>query len=168
MEETEATDTNLQELNKSDEETKTETVPNVKVTDTGNNVADAHTKEVNDSDSDSENVKIEGIYNKTFRPFTKKSYERLLLEERERECREKKKSDGDEGRLVDGEIVFDNTDEDKPVMTRDPKLVDGQTLPEKLGRFPKELEGIPLDEIDPYITHKVSARLVHSYCTSTY
>ena len=87
-----------------------------------------------------------------FRVFTKESYIRLLEKERERKIREERKEE-EEGRLVDGEIVFDESTEDK--QDRDPKLADGMTLPEKLGRFPKELIGAPLEEIDPFIKDKV-------------
>ena len=54
---------------------------------------------------------------------------------------------------MDGEIVFDEDTSAK--MDRDPKLADGMSLPEKMGRFPRELLGIPLEEIDPYIKDKV-------------
>lgn len=139
-------DLNVSDDNKPAESDETDANPVQK------NVSD---QDAEDSDTESHTMAIEGIYNKTFRPFTKKSYEKLLRKEQEHKTAKKKNTDSDEGRLVDGEIVFDNDEDDTPKMTRDPKLVDGQTLPEKLGRFPKELEGIPLEEIDPYITHKV-------------
>lgn len=93
-----------------------------------------------------------------FRIFTKESLERLERDEEERKLKEANK-DEDEGRLVDGEIVFDEDVTAK--MDKNPKLADGQSLPENMGRFPKELLGIPIEEIDPYIKVKVSSSQQH-------
>jgi len=94
--------------------------------------------------------------NKLFNIFTKDSYQRLLDRELEHKLKEAQKKNSDnEGRLVDGEIVFDDLDNDSEKSSHDPKLADGQPLPEKLGRFPKELEGTPLEEIDANIEEKV-------------
>lgn len=93
-----------------------------------------------------------------FREFNKDSYRRLLEKEHARRIKEEKNEE-EEGRLVDGEIVFEESASTK--QDRDPKLADGQSLPEKLGRFPKELLGMPLEEIDPYIKEKV--RIVRFY-----
>lgn len=87
-----------------------------------------------------------------FRIFDKDSYRRLVEKEKERKLKEDDKEE-EEGRLVDGEIVFDEEPGNK--QDRDPKLADGMALPENMGRFPKELVGIPLEEIDPYIKDKV-------------
>ena len=93
---------------------------------------------------------------KRFNEFNKESYERILEKELERKRKTEVKRDGDEeGRLVDGEIVFDDVEDESEKITADPKLADGQPLPEKLGRFPKELDGVPLEEIDPHIEEKV-------------
>lgn len=94
-----------------------------------------------------------------FRVFNKDSYKRLVDKEKARKLKEESKEE-EEGRLVDGEIVFD--EESGPKQDRDPKLADGQALPEKMGRFPKELLGIPLEEIDPYIKDKVRVASVFS------
>lgn len=100
-----------------------------------------------------------------FRVFTTDSYKRLEREERDRKLKEETNNGEDEGRLVDGEIVFDEDQSEK--LDRDPKLADGQPLPEKLGRFPKELVGVPLEEIDPYIKVKVRSTL-HPWHTKSY
>lgn len=108
-------------------------------------------------------VEPEGV-ERIFHEFTQESYARLVAKEIERKRKQERKGDEDnEGRLVDGEIVFDYDTEDHSLkITRDPKLADGQPLPEKLGRFPKELDGVPLEEIDPHIEEKVSKRkLLH-------
>jgi len=91
----------------------------------------------------------------TFRPFTKQSFYRLCQREQQEKLKASNKRDVEEGRLVDGEIVFDDLDDDADKITRDPKLAEGQALPEKLGHFPKELEGVPIEEIDPHIKDKV-------------
>lgn len=91
-----------------------------------------------------------------FREFTKESYDRLLEKELERKLKVNVQKEGDsEGRLVDGEIVFDDVEEASAKSIKDPKLADGQPLPEKLGRFPKELDGVPIEELDPAIEDKV-------------
>lgn len=87
-----------------------------------------------------------------FRMFNKDSYRRLVEKEKERKLKEENKQE-EEGRLVDGEIVFEEESSSRP--DRDAKLADGMTLPEKMGRFPKELVGVPLEDIDPYIKDKV-------------
>lgn len=93
---------------------------------------------------------------RVFRPFTKESYRKLVDRDIKRKLEEQRNPDGDEGRLVDGEIVFSDVADDKPRIKYDSKLVDGQPLPEKLGRMPREMEGVALEEIDPNIMEKVS------------
>ena len=87
-----------------------------------------------------------------FRIFDQNSYRRLVEREKSEKLK-KENTEEEEGRLVDGEIVFDEDTSAK--IDRDPKLADGMSLPEKMGRFPRELLGIPLEEIDPYIKDKV-------------
>lgn len=127
------------------------------MTDTGNDIHEVgsiHTH-ISDDLTEEERKQAEEAerLKEPFRIFTKDSLERLEREEKERQLKEANK-DEDEGRLVDGEIVFDEDVTAK--MDKNPKLADGQTLPENMGRFPKELLGVPIEEIDPYIKVKVS------------
>jgi len=94
-----------------------------------------------------------------FRVFNQDSYRRLVEREAARKLKEENAKE-EEGRLVDGQIVFDEEVEVK--QDRDPKLADGMSLPEKMGRFPKELLGVPLEEIDPYIKEKVTSHFNYS------
>lgn len=87
-----------------------------------------------------------------FRLFDQNSYRRLVEREKAQKLKEQSNEE-EEGRLVDGEIVFDEDTNSK--IDKDPKLADGMSLPEKLGRFPREYLGMPLEEIDPYIKEKV-------------
>jgi len=113
-------------------------------------VHSGHGSQNSDNEEEDESSK------ETFRKFTKQSYIKLI--ERENEQKRKEANNGeDEGRLVDGEIVFDDDGETAP--EKDPKLAEGQCLPENMGRFPRDLLSIPLEEIDPNIKDKV--RLKH-------
>lgn len=97
-----------------------------------------------------------GISKSVFRRFTKKSYEQLLIKEREkREEEELKKAGPIEEKLVDGRLNF--LDEDNEVILPRDDLVEGHKLPKSLGQFPKELKGAPLEEVDPGITDKVKS-----------
>ena len=115
--------------------------------------ADQENMEDDSEEKADEEEEAEGI----FREFTEQSYEQLIIKELERLRKEETRHvNKEEAHLVDGEIVFDDVDEEAPKITRDPKLADGQPLPEKLGRFPRELDGIALEEIDPNIQEKVN------------
>lgn len=115
--------------------------------------ADQENMEDDSAEKADEEEEAEGI----FREFTEQSYEQLIIKELERLRKEETRHvNKEEAHLVDGEIVFDDVDEEAPKITRDPKLADGQPLPEKLGRFPRELDGIALEEIDPNIQEKVN------------
>ena len=98
-----------------------------------------------------------------FKQFNKESYQRL--HEREAEFKRKaqeKKDRPSEGRLVDGELVYDGEEGDEPPLDRDPNLVEGNTLPEHMEQdFPKELFSTPIEEIDSLIKDKVR-QLEHS------
>jgi hypothetical protein len=69
----------------------------------------------------------------------------------------KKKTSPLEEKLVDGKLTFANSEEDDVILPRD-DLVEGHKLPKALGRFPKNLAGVPLEEIDPGISDKVKSR----------
>ena len=59
-----------------------------------------------------------------------------------------------EAHLVDGELKFDD-DEEEAKRDRDPKLVEGNVLPDELSDiFKSDLYGKPLEEIDKYIKDK--------------
>ena len=87
-----------------------------------------------------------------FRRFTKTSYD-LLLERtaEDRRLDEENKDKVDEGRLVDGKLVFE-TDVRAP---HDPDLADGNALPQYFDEISKELMGTPLEDIDPNIRDMV-------------
>jgi hypothetical protein len=94
-----------------------------------------------------------------FRKFTPRSYRKLLKRaEEDKKKTEEKKNEIHEGRLVDGELKFDNTDDDEEKLERDPGLFEGGALPSYLSEdFPTELFRYPLEEIDPAIKDKVRA-----------
>ena len=94
-----------------------------------------------------------------FRLFTPESYERLLIrEEEEKRTALEKKNRPAEGRLVDGELKFDDEEEDGPPMERDPMLMEGNSLPEHLAEiFPPEYYTKPIEDVDQYIKAKVSS-----------
>ncbi|XP_064620216.1 sodium channel protein 1 brain-like isoform X2 [Lineus longissimus] len=91
----------------------------------------------------------------SYNPFTKESMTKVLLKEEE----EKKKAldrlnKPKEGRLVDGELRFDDEDDDGDDVNldKDPALVEGNVLPEAhYGTCPRDLLGKPLEEIDRFI-----------------
>lgn len=119
----------------------------VDITSVHSHISDEPTEEEKEAAAEVERLK------EPFRVFTRESFRRLEKRAHERKVKEENNEE-DEGRLVDGEIVFDEDSTTK--MDKDPKLADGQPLPEKMGRFPKELIGVPLEEIDPYIKVKVT------------
>lgn len=125
-----------------------ETLPAVTVS-KPNDVTEEKVENVEPDEEDDEE-------DKRFNEFTRASYDKLLVRELERKRQqETKKEARDEAHLVDGEIVFDDAEDESAKITKDPKLADGMPLPEKLGRFPRELDGLPLEEIDPHIQEKV-------------
>lgn len=64
---------------------------------------------------------------------------------------ENKRNQG-EAHLVDGELHFDSEEHHGPQKTRNPNLVEGNTLKEDTEpEFPKELYGKPIEEIDKLI-----------------
>ena len=94
-----------------------------------------------------------------FRPFDKEAYQRLLVRQAKLKAAElERKNRVNEGRLVDGELKWDEEEEEVP--TRDLALVEGNNLSDDLdAAFPPELVGKPIDEIDPYLIDKVSVLL---------
>lgn len=126
----------------------------VDITSIHSHISDELTDEEREAAEEAERLK------EPFRIFDKESYKRLEKREHERKVRVENNEE-EEARLVDGEIVFDEDGTAK--QDKDPKLADGQTLPEKMGRFPKELLGVPLEEIDPYIKVKVTYYLYFIY-----
>ncbi|KAK2154498.1 hypothetical protein LSH36_267g03088 [Paralvinella palmiformis] len=100
-----------------------------------------------------------------FKAFTTSSYERLLIREKEdRERAEERKNNVNEGRLVDGELKFDDGEEGEDEKAEpDPALKEGGPLPSSLDEeFPKKLLRKPIEEIDPAVRDKVCHR---SYLT---
>ena len=115
--------------------------------------ADQENMEDDSAEKAVEEEEAEGI----FREFTEQSYEQLIIKELERFRKEETRHvNKEEAQQVDGEIVCDDVEEEGPRITRDPRLADGQPLPGKRGRCPRELEGIALEEIDPNIQEKVN------------
>ena len=59
---------------------------------------------------------------------------------------------------MDGELKFDDEEEDGPPMERDLSLMEGNSLPEHLAEiFPPEYYTKPIEDIDQYIKAKVSS-----------
>ncbi len=104
---------------------------------------------------DPEDLPLEEQYK--FRLFTPESYDRLLIkEEEDRRLALEKKDKPAEGRLVDGELKFDDDGEDGPPPDRDPLFIEGNNLPDDIAEiFPSELYSKPLEEIDKYLKAKV-------------
>ena len=97
-----------------------------------------------------------------FQPYTKEHYksQKQRVEEERRKL-EEKKNRVQEGRLVDGELIFDDEEGDEEhKIERDPGLVEGNQLPESFGKVPDNLINKPLDEIDTNLIGTVSTRLV--------
>ncbi|PAA93328.1 hypothetical protein BOX15_Mlig005983g2 [Macrostomum lignano] len=92
-----------------------------------------------------------------FRPFDEASYQRMLRREEDYKRRvEERKRNGGEGKLVEGEIKFDDDPEaEDDKVKRDKELTEGCNLPERLGEFPDELLAQPIEEIDRHL-HKRS------------
>lgn len=101
---------------------------------------------------------------RVFRLFTRESYKKLIKRDLDRKEKQRREPKGDEGKLVDGEIVFNEVEDNLLRVKPDPKLVDGQPLPEKLGRMPREMEGVALEEIDPNIMEKVCKPMYAYIC----
>ena len=102
-----------------------------------------------DSDDDEEEQLL-------FVEYTTDSWEHQLQAEREaKEKEEENRRNQGEAHLVDGELQFDSEEHHGPTKKRNPKLIEGGSLPEDSG-FPKELYGKPIEEIDKLITDKVS------------
>lgn len=90
-----------------------------------------------------------------FNLYTPDSWE--ASKEKEEALKKKlEKSDGKaEAHLVDGQLKFDD-DEEEARKTRDPRLVEGNALPEELAIiFRKDYRGKPLEEIDRFMKEKV-------------
>ena len=105
----------------------------------------------------------------TFALYTNDSYrQQLEQEEADRIRAQEKKDRPAEGRLVDGELRFDDDDEDEKSKERDPNLVEGSYLPEYMQHdFPPEFIGQPIEEIDPNIKDKVSSSLAGDHLVSS-
>lgn len=101
-----------------------------------------------DSDEDEEDEKL------VFTEYTAESWDgQLLLEKRNKEKEEENKKNQGEAHLVDGELHFDSEEHHGPQQTRNPALIEGNTLREDSG-FPKNLYGKPIEEIDKLIRER--------------
>ena len=90
--------------------------------------------------------------------FSKESFRRQneWMEEEAQKARDRE-NNTQEGRLVDGVLVFgDGEDDDEEKMDFDPFLQEGCNLPEDYPEFPKNLFGVPIQEIDKHIMDTVS------------
>ncbi|XP_060572053.1 sodium channel protein 1 brain-like isoform X2 [Ruditapes philippinarum] len=98
-----------------------------------------------DSDDEDEDENL------IFAPFTAESWENQLLHEKmAKEKEEENKKNQGEAHLVDGELHFDSEEHHGPQKTRNPALIEGNTLKEDSG-FPKEKYGQPMEEFDKLI-----------------
>ncbi|KAL4228300.1 hypothetical protein ACF0H5_013731 [Mactra antiquata] len=101
-----------------------------------------------DSDDDDEDETL------VFSLFTPESLEeQIKVEIRNKEKAEENKKNAGEAHLVDGEIIFDSEEHHGPQKTRNPALVEGNTLREDSG-CPKEMYGKPVEEIDKLIRER--------------
>ncbi|XP_053406003.1 sodium channel protein 1 brain-like isoform X3 [Mercenaria mercenaria] len=101
-----------------------------------------------DSDDDEEDENL------VFTVYTAESWDnQILLEKRNKEKEEENKKNQGEAHLVDGELHFDSEEHHGPQKTRNPALVEGNTLKEDSG-FPKELYGKPVEEFDKIIAER--------------
>ena len=92
--------------------------------------------------------------------FTKQSYKRQIewMDEEAQKARDRE-ANSQEGRLVDGVLVFgDGQDDDEEKVEFDAFLQEGCNLPEDYPEFPKNLYGVPIQEIDKNIMDSVSDR----------
>ena len=96
-----------------------------------------------------------------FRLFTPESYQRLLVKEAvELKKAQERKNRPAEGRLVDGELKFDEEEDENFCLDRDPLLVEGNNLPDHLDAiFPLDYYNKPIEEVDQFIKAKVSVFL---------
>lgn len=100
-----------------------------------------------DSDDDEEDIL-------TFTPFVAESWKNQILhQQRNKEKAEENKRNQGEAHLVDGELHFDSEEHHGPQKTRNPDLVEGNTLKEDSG-CPEELYGNPIEEIDKLISDR--------------
>ena len=96
--------------------------------------------------------------NLIFTRFTKESWDNQLLhEKRAKEKEEENKKNQGEAHLVDGELHFDSEEHHGPQKTRNPALIEGNTLKEDSG-FPKEIYGLAVEEFDKIIRENDKVR----------
>jgi len=90
-----------------------------------------------------------------FRLYTENSWKNQLKKEEDARIKEEKNDGKAEAHLVDGELQFED-DEEEARKERDPKLMEGNVLPDEYGDiFRSDYYGKPLEEIDKYIKDKV-------------
>lgn len=102
-------------------------------------------------DEDSDDAEEEDIL--VFTPYTEESWkEQLANEHRIKLKEEENKRNQGEAHLVDGELHFDSEEHHGPQKTRNPDLVEGNTLKSDIEpEFNKQLYGKPIEEIDKLI-----------------
>jgi len=118
--------------------------------------------EEEDSDEDDDDVLV-------FTQYTQESWEHQLEDELKRQEREEdnKRNQG-EAHLVDGELQFVSEEHHGPVKTRNPNLVEGNTLKEDIEpEFPKWMYGKPVEEIDKLIRERDKVRHLHQVMSNT-
>lgn len=104
-----------------------------------------------DEDSDDEEEEL-----LVFTRYTEESWnEQIANEHRIKVKEEENRRNQGEAHLVDGELHFDSEEHHGPQKTRNPNLVEGNTLKEDTEpEFPKELYGKPIEEIDKLIKER--------------
>jgi len=110
-----------------------------------------------DSDEDEEELLV-------FQTYTEASWdEQIANEHRIKVKDEENKRNQGEAHLVDGELHFDSEEHHGPQQTRNPNLVEGNTLKEDTEpEFPKELYGKPIEEIDKLIKDRDKVSRFHT------
>lgn len=138
-------------------ETSKSTIPKVKIEDIENDGGATDDEAPNGLDEPVVETEAEEAERRYVR-FTPEKYAQQVEQQAEEKRKElERASQLQEGRLVDGTLVFgDGEEEDEDKREFDPFLQEGSNLPEDYPEFPKKLYGVPIEEIDSHIKDTVS------------
>jgi len=116
-------------------------------------------------------VEVQKAKSATFRPFTAESLEKIkqrIATEKERAAEEAKKSEdakAGDSKAARSRRTATAADKKKKAVaaTRDypnPALESGKKFPDKLGEFPRELYGQPIEDLDDFYNNKYVSALL--------